>query len=350
MNTVLLELGLEHIANRRIGNQYRRGVSGGEKRRISIGIALVGRPKILVMDEPLSGLDSVNAQRVISALRALASGPEHGTTIIMTVHQPSSFIFESFDNVLLMSHGRVLYHGTPADSVAWCETHGDPVPRNHNPADHLLQIAFTDLAERLPPHQHDVSAAGGGGGSSSSATPSETNEEKPSAVARFSAAAASSRATFSSPLSNSKPVATTFTQVGLLARRSFQNAWRDRAGAVAHIGGVAVVGLITGGAFWQVNQSIAGFQNRIGSIFFLLLLMTFAGLSAMTLLNRARPLMARERGNGLYNPFSWLLSHVIVSHAACSFDRQSEGMMLINHGHACALLLAVRSATFAIDS
>jgi ABC-2 type transporter len=248
---------------------------------ISIGIALVGQPKILIMDEPLSGLDSVNAQRVIQALRSMASGPENGTSIIMTVHQPSSQIFEAFDRVMLMSQGQMLFDGAPSETVQWCEAHGRPVPLNHNPADHLLTIAFSDMANN----------------------PNATSDK--SGVPALSS--------LTTPFHSNKPVATLLTQVQCLARRAFLDAWRDRSGVLAHILGSVAVALITGAAFYKVNLTIAGFQNRVGSIFFLLLLITFAALSAMTILHRTRPLVVRERGNGLYTPFSWLLSHLIVS-------------------------------------
>ncbi|KDN36836.1 hypothetical protein K437DRAFT_48301 [Tilletiaria anomala UBC 951] len=279
VNRVLLKLGLDGIAERRIGDAHRRGVSGGEKRRISIGIALVGQPKVLIMDEPLSGLDAVNAQRVVQALRELANGPETGTTVIMTVHQPSSQIYDAFDRVMLLAQGRVLFDGAPHDAPAWLEARGEPLPANHNPADHLLSAAFGDMGSG----SSDIDAH---------SSPGVMN-------------------TLISPYRNRKPLASLSTQVGSLASRAFQASYRDPSGALAHILGALIIGLITGGAFYKVNLTIAGFQNRVGSIFFLLLLLAFSALSAMTGLNRARPLVVRERGNGLYSAFSWLLSHLL---------------------------------------
>ena len=230
------------------------------------------------MDEPLSGLDSMNASRVVAALRGLASGPETGTTVIMTIHQPSSWIFEQFDDIMLMSQGRVLFNGRPQDTVGWFESRGESIPANHNPADHLLSAAFQDM-ERTP----------------------QTSSEFP----------ANTRSSLISPYKQRKPVASLLTQVGCLASRNFQTAYRDPSSAMAHVLGSIVIALITGAAFFKVNLTIAGFQNRVGSIFFLLLLLAFASLSAMTGLNRARTLVVRERSNGLYSAFSWILSHLL---------------------------------------
>lgn len=95
---VLGQLGLQDIAESRVGSGERRGISGGERRRLSIGLELIARPSILILDEPTSGLDSVSAAKVVQVLRDLAHG-DHGvvqkTTIIATIHQPSSQIFVS---------------------------------------------------------------------------------------------------------------------------------------------------------------------------------------------------------------------------------------------------------------
>ncbi len=78
----------------------------------------------------------------MSAFRELATGAQvGGTTVIVTVHQPSSEIFYSFDQIMLMSQGSVIYHGTPAESLPWCERQGEQCPAGHNVADHLLKIA-----------------------------------------------------------------------------------------------------------------------------------------------------------------------------------------------------------------
>ena len=87
---VIEQLGLSRAANTRIGSGERRGISGGEMRRVSIGLELVGRPDTLILDEPTSGLDSVSAARVADVLRAVARDVEHPISVIASIHQPSS--------------------------------------------------------------------------------------------------------------------------------------------------------------------------------------------------------------------------------------------------------------------
>ncbi len=101
------------------------------------------------------------------------------------------------------------------------------------------------------------------------------------------------------------------TQISTLSRRNFITARRDPGGALAHIVGAVVIGLIVGGCFYQVKLTIAGFQNRVGSMYFLFILLSFSALSSATALTKARPLMMRERANGLYGSLAWLVSYVV---------------------------------------
>lgn len=100
------ELGISHIADRYIGLPGRRGISGGEKRRVSIAQEMVTSPSILFLDEPTSGLDSYNAFVVVERLVKMAR--EHHRTVIMTIHQPRSNIFAMFDRLLVLAQGKMV--------------------------------------------------------------------------------------------------------------------------------------------------------------------------------------------------------------------------------------------------
>ncbi|KAJ6433552.1 hypothetical protein OIU84_017278 [Salix udensis] len=107
---LLKQLGLEHVANVRIGSESKRGISGGEKRRVSVGVDLVHDPAVLLIDEPTSGLDSASALHIIFLLKSMAT--KQGKTIVLTIHQPGFRILELFDKILLLSNGSVHHHGS----------------------------------------------------------------------------------------------------------------------------------------------------------------------------------------------------------------------------------------------
>ncbi|CAL0333766.1 unnamed protein product [Lupinus luteus] len=143
-NAVMSQLGLTRCKNSIIGGPLLRGISGGERKRVSIGQEMLINPSLLFLDEPTSGLDSTTAQRILSTLWELASG---GKTIVMTIHQPSSRIYYMFHKVLLLSEGNVLYYGKGSEAIEYFSNIGYAPTVPMNPADFLLDLAngvYTD--------------------------------------------------------------------------------------------------------------------------------------------------------------------------------------------------------------
>jgi ABC-type multidrug transport system ATPase subunit len=141
---VIAELGLAACADTIVGNAFVRGVSGGERKRVSIGHELLVNPSLLILDEPTSGLDSTAAARLVATLSALA---RKGRTVVMSVHQPSSRVYRMFDSVLLLAEGSCLYFGAGRDAMDYFASVGFAPGFHVNPADFMLDLANgTELA------------------------------------------------------------------------------------------------------------------------------------------------------------------------------------------------------------
>ncbi|KAM5164699.1 ATP-binding cassette sub-family G member 8 [Mantella aurantiaca] len=138
---VIAELRLQQCANTKVGNEYTRGVSGGERRRVSIAVQLLWNPGILILDEPTSGLDSFTAHNLVITLSRLARG---NRLVLLSIHQPRSDIFQLFDLVLLLSSGSTIYSGTAKDMVQYFTSIGYPCPRYSNPADFYVDLTSID--------------------------------------------------------------------------------------------------------------------------------------------------------------------------------------------------------------
>ena len=110
--TTIREMGLQDSMNTRIGGWSIKGLSGGQKRRVSICIEILTRPKLLFLDEPTSGLDSAASYHVMSRIIKLARRDKR--TVVASIHQPSSEVFELFHNLCLLSSGRTIYFGSTA--------------------------------------------------------------------------------------------------------------------------------------------------------------------------------------------------------------------------------------------
>ncbi len=117
-------------------------LSGGEQKRVNIGTELLTNPSCLLLDEPTSGLDSTSAVALVKLLQRLARS-EH-KTVLMSIHQPSSGMFLSFDHLLLLAEGSVVYHGTPHGSIQYLKDRALPCPEGYNAADHWMDLLVTD--------------------------------------------------------------------------------------------------------------------------------------------------------------------------------------------------------------
>ncbi|KAI3694308.1 hypothetical protein L1987_77272 [Smallanthus sonchifolius] len=135
---VIAELGLTRCQNSMIGGPLFRGISGGEKKRVSIGQEMLINPSLLLLDEPTSGLDSTTAQKILSTIKRLASG---GRTVVTTIHQPSSRLYHMFDKLVLLSEGSPIYYGPASTAVEYFSSVGFSTSITVNPADLLLDLA-----------------------------------------------------------------------------------------------------------------------------------------------------------------------------------------------------------------
>lgn len=144
VDQVISVLKLEKASNVIVGDAQTRGVSGGERKRVAIGMELISDPRILFLDEPTSGLDSFTASKVVEILKQLA---ETGRTVVATIHQPSAETFFMFDNLLLLSEGSVMYHGPVHGVLDHFKLLGHQVPLMTNPIDWIFMnvlSVFTD--------------------------------------------------------------------------------------------------------------------------------------------------------------------------------------------------------------
>ncbi|KAB5516099.1 hypothetical protein DKX38_026747 [Salix brachista] len=145
--TTIKEMGLQDAMDTRIGGWGNKGLSGGQKRRVSICMEILTRPKLLFLDEPTSGLDSAASYYVMKRMIDLAR--QDRMTIIASIHQPSSQVFQLFHNLCLLSSGRTVYFGRSDRAYKFFESNGFPCPSHQNPSDHYLHTINTDFDEDM---------------------------------------------------------------------------------------------------------------------------------------------------------------------------------------------------------
>ncbi|CAI0402381.1 unnamed protein product [Linum tenue] len=147
---VIQELGLERCQDTIIGGSFVRGVSGGERKRVSIGNEIIINPSLLFLDEPTSGLDSTTALRIVQMLQEIA---EAGKTVVTTIHQPSSRLFHKFDKLVLLGKGSLLYFGKASEVMAYFSSIGCNPLLAMNPAEFLLDLANGNINDVSVPSE-----------------------------------------------------------------------------------------------------------------------------------------------------------------------------------------------------
>lgn len=135
-------LHLDKARNTVVGNPMTKGISGGERKRTAIGMEMVVNPGMIFLDEPTTGLDTFTAFTVILSLSRLA---QLGRTVVATIHQPSTEIFNLFDDLLILSRGRVAYYGPTQDAVDYFARQGYPCPEYSNPADYIFMRVLREF-------------------------------------------------------------------------------------------------------------------------------------------------------------------------------------------------------------
>ncbi|KAI9196743.1 hypothetical protein LWI28_026643 [Acer negundo] len=139
--SLIYELGLKHVADSFVGDEENRGISGGERKRVSIGVDLIHNPSILLLDEPTSGLDSSSALQVIELLASMAQTKQR--TVVISIHQPSYRILQYISNFLILTHGTVVHNGSLELLEETIDKLGFQIPIQLNALEFAMEIIHT---------------------------------------------------------------------------------------------------------------------------------------------------------------------------------------------------------------
>lgn len=359
---VLEELRILDIKDRIIGDDLERGISGGEKRRVSIACELVTSPSVLFLDEPTSGLDSNNANNVIECLVRLAL--HYNRTLILSIHQPRSNIFKSFDKLVLLSQGEMVFSGVATDVSEFLRNNGYNCPSDYNIADYLIDITFEtrkpltaltsgpdDLESNIHSnHNHEIGLDEPIGRKDS--TVATQREWEHYAVHRdelrslldqaadtgndiqgflntqvlhakfregqyFSTLIEDIENTKASSVSGGEEMpissmsASFKEQLTILSSRTFKNIYRNPKLLLGNYVVTIFMGCFLGSLYYNVENNISGFQNRLGLFFFILTYFGFLTFTGLTSFSLERIIFLKERSNNYYSPMAYYISKIL---------------------------------------
>lgn len=307
INRLIRQLALVDCADTLVGSEVIKGISGGEKRRVSIAIQLLSRPRVLFLDEPTSGLDSSTSEVILSLLHSLAT--ENNTTVILTIHQPSEKMFDSFDRVLLLARGgKVIFDGTPCKIRKYFADLNYPVPANVNMADHVLDVITAncdELQESLNARVLTIVQTW------ATRHPASSIEFKGDAQVLD----------FNTVTSDSNLPA--WVKFSTITKRSFVNSFRSTDVLMARAFQITVLAIVHSLYFAPLRNSEEGISNRLGLVQEVLNIYFVGLVNNITLYPVERDIFYQEYKDRIYGvaefSLSYLLNEVPIELASCLF-------------------------------
>ncbi|KAK3002731.1 hypothetical protein RJ639_018425 [Escallonia herrerae] len=311
VKSLVQELGLCHVAGARVGDDKVRGISGGERRRVSIGVEVIHDPRVLILDEPTSGLDSTSALLIIDLLKSMAE--KRGRTIILSIHQPGFRIVKLFNSVLLMANGSVLHHGTLDQLSIHLTLMGLQLPLHVNVVE--FAIDSIEAIQQYRSHKQQEMAL---------QLPSTPQNERTRKTGKCTLQQLFQQSkaivddekrslkgnldyNLSSSFANSR-----LGETIILSHRFSKNIFRTKELFACRTLQMLVAGLVLGSIFYDLNDDIVGAEERVGLFAFILTFLLSSTIEALPVFLQEREILMKEISCGSYRISSYAIANGLV--------------------------------------
>ncbi|TGO62424.1 hypothetical protein BOTNAR_0114g00230 [Botryotinia narcissicola] len=294
---LIKSFGLRNQAHTIIGTPIQKGISGGQKRRVSVASQLITGPKVLFLDEPTSGLDSAASWEVMSFVKEVAK--KNNLIVIASIHQPSTSTFQLFDKLLLLSGGKSHYFGPVTEVNQHFESIGYPIPLHMNASEYLLDLMNTDFADNQSQSQARILQIYRSWLISSTFRQMHDKIQHTLQHVKPLPVANSSRGGF-------------FNVLMTLVHRAFIKSYRDVVAYGIRIAMYMGLAIMMGTVWLRLKTDQSEIQPFINAIFFGSAFMSFMAVAYVPSFLEDRSTFIKERANGLYGPTAFMLSNFII--------------------------------------
>ncbi|KAK7035399.1 Multidrug resistance protein [Paramarasmius palmivorus] len=318
-DVVMAVFGLTHTENTKVGNDFVRGVSGGERKRVSIAeVALSGSP-LQCWDNSTRGLDSATALEFVRSLRL--STEYTGSTAVVAIYQASQDIYDVFDKVTVLYEGRQIYFGRAGDAKAYFMNMGFLCPERQTTADFLTSLTNPAERQARSGYEHKVPR-----------TPDEFaqawkksedrqrllqeinrfNQEYPIGGEQLSKFRASRQQSQAKGMRAKSPYTISFPmQIRLCLKRGFQRLRGDMSLMLTTIIGNLIMALIISSVFYDLPQDTSSFYGRSALLFYSVLTNAFGSALEILTLYEQRPIVEKHSRMAFYHPSAEAISSMI---------------------------------------
>ncbi|KAL8667719.1 MAG: hypothetical protein Q9202_000574 [Teloschistes flavicans] len=308
---------IEHTLSTKVGDEFIRGVSGGEKKRVSIAEAMITRASTQCWDNSTRGLDASTALEYVESLRTLTN-MAHISTLV-ALYQAGESLYDLFDKVILIDEGRCLYYGSTENAAAYFENLGFERPARWTTADFLTSVTDPHERQVKKEYQHRIprSAAQFEDAYRNSEAYRTTIEDTKGFEQELEAQRQERLANRSKATKQKNYNLPFYKQAIECTHRQFLIMYGDKSTLGGKWGGILFQSLIVGSLFYNMPQTSAGVFPRGGVIFFLLLFNALLALAELTSAFSSRPILLKHKSFSFYRPAAYAIAQTVVDLPLC---------------------------------
>lgn len=319
VNRLIENLGLGKAADTKIGGTLVKGVSGGERKRTSIGVELITDPSLIFLDEPTTGLDSFTAFQVVEVLNSLSMS---GRTVICTIHQPNSETFALFDQLMLLMHGRVIYMNQASKALGYFSKIGFQCPERTNPADFFMDTMSIEKYEYDGEDPEELNKR-------KSQIEDDYNQKLKFLIDQYENSEFKCKWDDVDPniqvldkTDKSQYRVGIFTQFFILQLRAFKNIFRLPISSYVKVISAFILSIMVILIYGRLGNDRPGIQSRNGVLFFSCLTFMMNSINSVLLIfPDEKPVFTREQHNEMYSPTIYFITKVVsmIPHTSAFF-------------------------------
>ena len=355
VNEMISILHLEKCKDTIVGDSIIKGISGGERKRLSVGMEMIMNPSIIFLDEPTRGLDTYTAYSLVKSLKNITST---GRTVVATIHQPSSDLLRLFDDLIILNHGKIIYQGEVNNLVNYFSNLEYKCPEYTNPSDYLFMTILNPLhLQNNNDEKNDFSLEKKNqffldsyNNSGMEKNINDKCEEINSNIIELSK-------------KNKKYVPSIGLQYNYLLKRHLNNIIRDKAILRTKFGQSIILGLIVELTFLNIPGRKEKVQVQDRACFSQVL---FPIIGTLAIFSLETPIVMREISSGYYGSLGYFLSkitieipfQIIITLISCTiiywlclfqktFKKYITFIGIIELGSLCGLSIGITIATIA---
>jgi ATP-binding cassette, subfamily G (WHITE), member 2, SNQ2 len=314
LRDLLKMFNISHVGGTFIGNAQLRGISGGERKRVSIAEALIARPSICCWDNSTLGLDAGSAADYVKSLRVLTNVYE--MTTFASLYQASDNLYQYFDKVLILENGYELYFGPASSARPYFEDLGYTHAPGQSTVEFLADCADHRLKIRSVHDGPESLAKSFQASQMYSKLVRQMSEFQSQCVRRISSQAA--KGIQHSDKRRKGPHV--WREIRILVRRHATLRLQDRVGLIVKNTTSIVVAILCGTIYWQLPKTSSGAFTRGGILFIALLYNAFTAFAELPLTIMGRPVLQKHRSFGFYRPSSLFLAQILVDVPLAAFE------------------------------